>query len=136
MATSKIEEAKGSYGKCLICQLKGTDEDPTKRGLCVNHYARFYRWIQKIGKDTPEARAFERKLENASKLLPSRQGQRAEDEDPFAEDAVEFLPESRDMRDLELATKRLEKLKAKKNRPAPPAEKVPDPKPEQTKGRK
>jgi hypothetical protein len=124
MDQKRIDEAKGMDGKCLICGTKGTEAEPTRRGLCVQHYARFHRWVQRIA-DANDIRAFEDRLIAECKLLPSRQGQKSADDDPFAEAAAQFLPVGGVMKDAMRAAARLDEREQKAGHPPAPKEIVP-----------
>jgi hypothetical protein len=74
-----FNKAAGMYGKCLKCGKTGTDAEPTKRGLCKEHYMEFYNQSRKVAEDKyPD---YESRLIAAGKLLPARYSPRSSDSD-------------------------------------------------------
>jgi hypothetical protein len=82
MAKNDKNKPKG----CLIC---GKDTESGGRGLCSSHFNIFVRHRKKL---TDQGRIeFEAQLVADGKLLPSRQGKRADVEDPFEESVKKLI---------------------------------------------
>src|SRR5687767_1891967 len=74
-----FNRASGMYGKCLKCGKTGTDAEPTKRGLCKEHYMEFYNQSRKVAAD--KYADYETRQIAAGRLLPARYSPRASDSD-------------------------------------------------------
>ena len=72
--------------KCLICD---KPEQVLRRGLCAAHYMRFRRALERVPIEQQDH--FENTLIDAGQLLPSRQGRKANTDDPFAELADQWI---------------------------------------------
>lgn len=81
-----------AQGKCIVCEK--TDKKRT-RGLCSQHYQQFKRRRDSLKSDEARQRWEELAIESG-KLLASRQGQRSDSQDAFADLFAKFAEQMPD----------------------------------------